>query len=333
MPTIGGGSADPIGTVAPPVGWEPEGGDDVDALTIVVCRPGDACYSEPSPDDLDEEDDRLKNQIEDELGAEDEDTIYVHIPNVSKDAALEFVNNSLKFFEVNNGGGITEAERVAVLQNIALSAAAGEITPELVADVNETLNAAFANDVEGVPLIALAAAPAISAPFPNEGPRVPGRVILRGLRAARVGTVFCIFLCGMAGDPDEGRIVRSLDYLDGVLLTEVGEDNGSSGGNLPEGIDVEDVIESSRRPSGEGSETTRGVAALQKKLDRKNEPYSGLEKNQETAEDVIRGILETEKPTVQVGSDVVNVHDPVTGRGVRIRNGQFEGFLNPPHPK
>ena len=97
------------------------------------------------------------------------------------------------------------------------------------------------------------------------------------------------------------------------------------------GCDVDDVLKSSRRPSRPGSNTPRGRQSLQKKVDRGDSAYQGLDKTQSKAEDIIENTLSSNRAYRESGpGDQVDVFNPETGRGVRVIEGsnEFVTFLN-----
>ena len=96
------------------------------------------------------------------------------------------------------------------------------------------------------------------------------------------------------------------------------------------------LIESSQRLAKAGSQVargTRGLQALQKKIDRGDAAYKGLPRTQAQAEAIIEEVLNSPKQILQqgvsrAGQAYTDVLDAVTGRGVRIVNGQFDTFVN-----
>ena len=99
--------------------------------------------------------------------------------------------------------------------------------------------------------------------------------------------------------------------------------------------DIDDVIESSLRPSKAGSETTRGVQAIQKRLDGKDPAYKGFSKTQEDVEKIIEETLGSSNinPIIKTGKNKnqqfrVDIFNSATGRGVRFVNGKFDTFVN-----
>ena len=98
---------------------------------------------------------------------------------------------------------------------------------------------------------------------------------------------------------------------------------------------VADLVVSAQRATRSGAQTaaTRGLQALQKKVDRGDAAYAGLAKTQEQAEAIIQQVLNSAKQIVQHGVNrngqaYTDVFDGVTGRGVRIIGGQFDTFVN-----
>ena len=98
-------------------------------------------------------------------------------------------------------------------------------------------------------------------------------------------------------------------------------------------VDMEKVIEGSRRPPRSGGERSRAIQALQKKIDRRDRAFQGLEKSQDAANQVIREVLGAEKPIIRTGTNrngeaYVDIFNPSTGRGVRLIDGAFDTFVN-----
>jgi RHS repeat-associated protein len=98
---------------------------------------------------------------------------------------------------------------------------------------------------------------------------------------------------------------------------------------------VADLIASAQRAARSGAQTaaTRGLQALQKKIDRGNDAYAGLAKTQAQAEAIIQQVLNSTNQTIQQGVSwngqaYTDVFDGVSGRGVRIIRGQFDTFVN-----
>jgi len=92
---------------------------------------------------------------------------------------------------------------------------------------------------------------------------------------------------------------------------------------------ADDLVISSRRPSRAGSDTSRAQQALQKKIDRGSTAF-GTDKSQEAAERIIRDITENPSRTV-TRPNGVDIFD-AQGRGVRIKNGEFDTILAPDLP-
>ncbi|MBA3570097.1 MAG: hypothetical protein H0W28_12325 [Pyrinomonadaceae bacterium] len=86
------------------------------------------------------------------------------------------------------------------------------------------------------------------------------------------------------------------------------------------------MVESSRRLSRPGSETTKGTQAISKKIDRGSTQF-GSEKSQTAAENTIRDILENSQ-SAQAGPKTVIIRDG-SGRGVKLNNGEFDTFFKP----
>ncbi|MDZ4377976.1 MAG: hypothetical protein U0973_07470, partial [Xanthomonadaceae bacterium] len=95
---------------------------------------------------------------------------------------------------------------------------------------------------------------------------------------------------------------------------------------------IDDVISSASRASRAGSQESRALQALRKKIDRGNEAFSGLPKTQEAANDLIRQTLGAKNPIIRTrtrnGQTIRDVFDQATGRGVRTIDGEFDTFVN-----
>jgi len=95
---------------------------------------------------------------------------------------------------------------------------------------------------------------------------------------------------------------------------------------------ADDIIKSAARPSKSGSQDTRALQALKKRLDKKDIAFKGLDKNVDTANKLIRDILKSEnrviRDKVSNGDKIRDIFDPVTKRGVRLRNNEFDTFVN-----
>ena len=140
------------------------------------------------------------------------------------------------------------------------------------------------------------------------------------------------------------------DILDGKF--EFPTDDGEGGAYFlasepfSEGIDettqdligvssVDEVLNSASRPSKKNSETTRGLQALQKRIDGQNSAYSGYSKTQEDVNQIIEETLgaSNTNPVISTGKNRnqearVDIFNPATGRGVRFVNGEFDTFVN-----
>jgi hypothetical protein len=115
---------------------------------------------------------------------------------------------------------------------------------------------------------------------------------------------------------------------------------GNPNGDDDDKFDVpseQNVINSALRPSKPGSTTTRGIQALQKKLDNpaKSANFTGLNINQATVNSIIREVLSSPNPIVRSGSfrsqkAVIDIINPSTGRGIRLLrdSGEFDTFIN-----
>ncbi len=91
---------------------------------------------------------------------------------------------------------------------------------------------------------------------------------------------------------------------------------------------VDDVVESALRPSRLGSKTPRALQALQKRLDQGDLAFKDLDKSLEQAKKIIRKILNSENAIVKQKGKNIDIFDPKTGRGVRLREGEFVTFLD-----
>ncbi len=102
-------------------------------------------------------------------------------------------------------------------------------------------------------------------------------------------------------------------------------------GKVP-GASIDDIIDSGLRPARPGSQDSRALQALKKKVDRGDDAFSGLPKTQEAADDVIRDTLNAKKPVVRTkdrnGQKIRDVYDPGSGRGVRTIDDKFDTFVN-----
>ncbi len=87
---------------------------------------------------------------------------------------------------------------------------------------------------------------------------------------------------------------------------------------------IDELIRSSRRPAREGSRISRGVQALQKKIDR-GSTHFGVDKTPEATEQLIREIMEDVQITIKRPNGV-DYRDS-SGRGVRMTDGCFDTFL------
>lgn len=96
--------------------------------------------------------------------------------------------------------------------------------------------------------------------------------------------------------------------------------------------EIEDVIKSASRPARSGSQDSRAVQALKKKIDRGIDAFSGLPKTEDVADELIRQTLGAKNPTVRTkmrnGEIIKDIFDPSTGRGVRLIDGKFDTFVN-----
>ena len=96
---------------------------------------------------------------------------------------------------------------------------------------------------------------------------------------------------------------------------------------------VGSLIASAQRVAKGGAQATRGLQALQKKIDRGDAAYSGLSKTQAQAETIIKEVFGSSRQIVQhgvnrAGQAFTDVFDATSGRGVRIVNGEFDTFVN-----
>ena len=156
------------------------------------------------------------------------------------------------------------------------------------------------------------------------------------------------------GFDDNAFFPKGDRFLDDILngRFEFPDDDSESGsyfiaiGGFSEGIDeptrnliglsdVDEVIDSASRPSKKGSETSRGLQALQKRLDLGNPAYAGLSKTEEDVEQIIEETLgaSNTSPIIKSGTNRnqqsrIDVFNSATGRGVRFVNGEFDTFVN-----
>ena len=98
---------------------------------------------------------------------------------------------------------------------------------------------------------------------------------------------------------------------------------------------IDEVIDSASRPSKKGSESSRGLQALQKRIDGQDSAYSGYSKTGEDVEQIIEETLGSSNtnPIIKTGTNRnkqprVDIFNSATGRGVRFINGQFDTFVN-----
>jgi len=96
-----------------------------------------------------------------------------------------------------------------------------------------------------------------------------------------------------------------------------------------------DVLASSQRAARAGAQAaaTKGLQALQKKVDRGDAAYAGLPKTQAQAEAIIQQVFSSTKQVVQqgvnrAGQAYTDVFDGGSGRGVRVVNGEFDTLVN-----
>lgn len=95
---------------------------------------------------------------------------------------------------------------------------------------------------------------------------------------------------------------------------------------------VDDVVDSALRPARAGSQDSRALQALKKKVDRGDSAFSNLPTTQDAALEVIKKTLNSKNPIIRTktrnGKAVRDVFDPSTGRGVRTIDGKFDTFIN-----
>ncbi|MFC3702784.1 RHS repeat-associated core domain-containing protein, partial [Reinekea marina] len=95
---------------------------------------------------------------------------------------------------------------------------------------------------------------------------------------------------------------------------------------------VEDVISSGLRPSRIGSKDSRSLQSLKKKIDRNNTAYSQVDKTQGNADAIIEKVLKSENKIVrtkkQNGADIVDILEVHSGQGVRLKDFEFDTFIN-----
>ena len=152
---------------------------------------------------------------------------------------------------------------------------------------------------------------------------------------------------------DDRTFIPPEDFLDAILDGRYEFPDDGEGGSyflaiegFSEGIDeptrnliglsdVDEVIDSASRPSKKGSETSRGLQALQKRLDLGNPAYAGFSKTEEDVEQIIEETLgaSNTSPIIETGTNRnqqsrIDVFNSATGRGVRFVNGKFDTFVN-----
>jgi hypothetical protein len=96
--------------------------------------------------------------------------------------------------------------------------------------------------------------------------------------------------------------------------------------NLP------NILKSASRPARAGSKDSRALQALKKKVDRGDAAFRGLSKDLQSAEKVIKDIINSKdkivKPSLRNGINYIDIFDKKTGRGVRLIDGAFDTFIN-----
>jgi hypothetical protein len=90
---------------------------------------------------------------------------------------------------------------------------------------------------------------------------------------------------------------------------------------------ADDLVQSSQRASGRTPKTPRSVQALQKKIGRGSTRF-GTDQSQAAAERLVQDIVGNAK-SVSVMGNRVEFRDAL-GRGVRMIDGEFDTFLDPP---
>ena len=91
----------------------------------------------------------------------------------------------------------------------------------------------------------------------------------------------------------------------------------------------QEIIQSAKRPSGEGSGDSRGLQALKKHIDRPTGTFSG-EKTESNVRNYIDEIFDNPDKTMLISDDgqVLDIRGP-NGQGIRFENGEFKTFLDP----
>ena len=142
-------------------------------------------------------------------------------------------------------------------------------------------------------------------------------------------------------DPQASQNSDNDDSSDGGNGSQDANDNSSAAdtnASQNSNFDIEDIVNSSLLPSGKGSETTRGLQGLQKRLDgKKGKPdpaFAEFSKTQEDVNFIIRETLSAENKIVtppkldRNKDEVINIFNPSTRRGVRLKDGKFHTFVN-----
>lgn len=110
---------------------------------------------------------------------------------------------------------------------------------------------------------------------------------------------------------------------------------GSTGLWVHNACDIEGLdrlLESASRPSRVDSGDSRALQSLKKKIDRGDPAFRGIDKSDDAARTIIRQIMRSENQVTRTrttdGNQISDIFDRDTGRGVRIKNGEFDTFVN-----
>jgi hypothetical protein len=125
----------------------------------------------------------------------------------------------------------------------------------------------------------------------------------------------------VVGTVEGGFVVRDLATGVTRFLSRSAVREAPSLGNI-----ADDLVSSAGRPSRSGSDISRGVQALQKRIDNGSSLF-GNSKTQQAAERTIREIVK-DAVSVSAKGNRVEFYDNI-GRGVRMTDGEFDTYLNP----
>ncbi len=96
---------------------------------------------------------------------------------------------------------------------------------------------------------------------------------------------------------------------------------------------IDNVIASAARPARAGSQDSRALQSLKKKVDRKDTAFTGLLKSDEVANELISQTLGARNTIVRNkirgGRNVQDTYNSSTGIGVRTIDGSFDTDLEP----